>query len=139
MMAGQFLGDISPTQTWQALQNDVDAVLIDVRTRAEWTYVGGPDLSGLNKTVGQVEWLTFPAMKQNPRFLQDFRALRITPQQTVYLICRSGVRSRHAAELLAKHGYTTWNVADGFEGQIDGNSHRGVGGWRAEGLPWKQS
>jgi rhodanese-related sulfurtransferase len=139
MMSGQFLGDVSPIQTWKNLQNEAQAVLVDVRTRAEWTFVGRPDLTSLGKSVAQAEWLVFPAMKRNSRFFEDFRAQGITPQQLVYLICRSGVRSRQAAILLAERGYITYNVADGFEGQIDGNSHRGVGGWRAEGLPWKQS
>ena len=136
---GQFLGDVGPTQTWRDLQNRVETVLVDVRTRPEWAYVGGPDLASLGKPVAQVEWLVFPTMQHNPRFLKELQAHGVTPEQTVYLICRSGVRSRQAAEWLAAHGYTTYNVADGFEGQLDANGHRGVGGWRAEKLPWRQS
>ena len=98
-----------------------------------------PDLTRLGKAVAKAEWRVFPAMKRNPRFVEDLRAQGITPRQLVYLICRSGVRSREAAKLLAERGYTTYNVADGFEGQINGNGHRGMGGWRAEGLPWRQS
>lgn len=138
-MPDQFLGDVSPIQAWENLQTEAGAVLVDVRTRAEWTFVGGPDLTSLGKAVAQAEWLVFPAMKRNPRFVEDLKAQGITPRQLVYLICRSGVRSREAAKLLAEKGYTTYNVADGFEGQIDGNGHRGMGGWRAEGLPWRQS
>ena len=136
---GQFLGDVSPTETWRALQNHAEAILVDVRTRAEWAFVGGPDLVRLGKTVVQVEWVVFPSMERNPRFVKELQAKGVTPQQPVYLICRSGVRSRQAAELLAERGFTTYNVTDGFEGQIDGNGHRGVGGWRAEKLPWKQA
>ena len=138
-MPEQFLGDVSPIQAWENLQTEASAVLVDVRTRAEWTFVGGPDLTSLGKPVAKAEWLVFPAMKRNPKFVEDLRAQGITPRQAVYLICRSGVRSREAAKLLAERGYTTYNVADGFEGQINGNGHRGMGGWRAEGLPWKQS
>lgn len=136
---GRFLGDIDPVQTWRNLQSDPEAVLVDVRTVAEWAYVGGPDLSDLNKSVVYVEWLTFPAMELNPHFLEELKAQGVGPGPDVYLICRSGVRSRHAAEWLASNGYTTYNVADGFEGQLDAESHRGSGGWRAEGLPWRQS
>lgn len=136
---GQFLGDVSPTEAWRALQDHAEAILVDVRTRAEWAFVGGPDLARLGKTVVQVEWAVFPGMERNPRFVKEFQAKGITPQQPVYLICRSGVRSRQAAERLAERGYTTYNVADGFEGQIDRHGHRGVGGWRAEQLPWKQT
>ena len=135
---GRFLGNISSTEVWRNLQQGVEAVLVDIRTRAEWTYVGGPDLSSLGKNVIQVEWLVFPSMERNPRFLRDLQAQGIAPGRLVYLICRSGIRSRGAAEFLAGRGYTTHNVADGFEGPIDGDGHRGASGWRAEGLPWKQ-
>lgn len=137
--SGQFMGDVSPTQTWQALQSEPEAVLVDIRTRAEWAFVGGPDLASLGKPVIQVEWQTFPGMERNPRFVKDLQAAGVTPQQPVYLICRSGIRSRDAAEWLARLGYTTYNVAEGFEGPIDINGHRGASGWRAEQLPWRQS
>ena len=136
---GRFLGDISSAQVWQNLQHEAVAVLVDIRTRAEWTFVGGPDLSSLGKSLLQVEWLVFPTMERNPRFVRELQAQDITPGQLVYLICRSGIRSRDAAEFLAERGYTTYNVADGFEGPIDDNGHRGASGWRAEQLPWRQS
>ena len=137
--SGRFLGDIGSIQTWQALQSQPEAVLVDIRTRAEWTYVGGPDLSSLGKSVIQVEWQVFPSMERNPRFVRELQAQGIAPGRLVYLICRSGIRSRDAAEFLTERGYATYNVAAGFEGPIDGNGHRGVSGWRAEQLPWKQS
>lgn len=138
-MQGKFIGDVSPMQTWRDLQEKAAAILVDVRTMAEWAYVGGPDLTGLNKSVICIEWLRFPAMDPNPQFLEELQASGVTQEQDLYLICRSGARSRQAAELLALYGYTTYNVADGFEGQLDAGGHRGVGGWRAEGLPWRQS
>ncbi|MBK8183579.1 MAG: rhodanese-like domain-containing protein [Candidatus Competibacteraceae bacterium] len=138
-MQGEFIGDVSPLQAWESLQRQGETVLVDVRTYAEWAYVGGPDLSSLNKPVVRIEWLMFPTMAQNPGFIKELQAEGIDPPQVVYLLCRSGVRSRQAAEWLAAHGYTTYNVADGFEGQLDGDGHRGMGGWRAVGLPWKQS
>lgn len=139
VVLGRFGGDVTPVETWQALQNQPEAVLVDVRTGAEWTYVGGPDLSTLGKTVIQVEWLVFPRMERNPRFLRELQTQGVTPGQQVYLICRSGIRSRDAAEFLAERGYATFNVADGFEGPLGNEGHRGASGWRAEGLPWKQS
>jgi rhodanese-related sulfurtransferase len=57
----------------------------------------------------------------------------------VYFICRSGVRSRHAAEAATAAGLgPAYNVLDGFEGQLDRERHRGIGGWKADGLPWVQ-
>ena len=137
--SGRFLGSVGSTQTWRALHKQPEAVLVDIRTQAEWKYVGVPDLSGLGKSLMQVEWQVFPSMERNPRFLRELQARSITPGRLVYLICRSGIRSRDAAEFLAERGYTVYNVADGFEGPIDGDGHRGGSGWRAEGLPWKQS
>ena len=138
-MTGHFAGDVSPEQAWQRLSDTSDAVLLDVRTKAEWVFVGGPDLAALGRTVVQVEWQSFPGLARNPDFVGDFRARGIATNRPVYVICRSGVRSRAAAEALAEAGYTTHNVADGFEGQLDPAGHRGLGGWRAAGLPWKQT
>ena len=136
---GQFLGNLSAAEVWYKLQNDAEAVLIDIRTRAEWAFVGGPDLSSLGKTALQVEWQIFPNMERNPRFVRELQAQGVTPGQPIYLICRSGIRSRAAAEFLAERGYITYNVTDGFEGPINEQGHRGASGWRAERLPWKQS
>lgn len=138
-MSGKFAGDLGPQQAWQALTETAGAVLLDVRTKAEWTFVGGPDLSGLGRDVLQIEWQTFPTLARNGAFLEEFRAKAVATDRPLFVICRSGVRSRAAAEALADLGYTTYNIADGFEGQIDQSGHRGVGGWRALGLPWKQT
>jgi len=131
-MVGRFVGDVSPRITWQGLVADPEAVLIDVRTRAEWAYVGGPDLSSLKRPVIQVEWQQFPNGTLNPKFADEVAAKGVGPEHPVYLICRSGVRSLAAAGLLAD--------AYGFEGQIDAAGHRGtLNGWKAEDLPWRQS
>ena len=138
-MAGRFVGDVSCAETWRALAENEKAVLIDVRTRAEWSYVGLPDLSSLKRPLIQVEWQSFPTGERNPNFVGEVVGKGVAPDRPVYLICRSGVRSAAAAEILAMRGYTTFNVADGFEGQIDPAGHRGsLGGWKVAGLPWKQ-
>ncbi len=139
-MAGRFVGDVSCGEAWRALAESESAVLVDVRTRAEWSYVGLPDLSSLKRPVIQVEWQSFPGGERNPAFVDEVIARGVGPERPVYLLCRSGVRSRAAAEALAARGYTTYNITDGFEGQIDAAGHRGVGnGWKVAGLPWKQS
>lgn len=136
---GSFGGHVSATETWRRLQEQSDAVLVDIRTHAEWAFVGFPDLADLDSALLQVEWQQFPGMERNPRFLRELQAQGVTRHHSVYLICRSGIRSRAAAEFLAQQGYVTYNVADGFEGPLDERGHRGGSGWRAEGLPWKQS
>ena len=54
-------------------------------------------------------------------------------------ICRSGMRSHHAACLASQAGYNgSDNVLEGFEGDKDASGQRGkAGGWRQAGLPWK--
>jgi rhodanese-related sulfurtransferase len=139
-MTGQFVGDISPREAWDKLAADPQAVLVDVRTAAEWAWVGGPDLSALQRAAIQVEWQSFPSSQRNPDFAAEVAAEGAGPGNPVFLLCRSGVRSRAAAGLLAGLGYTTYNIANGFEGQIDRAGHRGgLNGWKVDGLPWTQS
>jgi rhodanese-related sulfurtransferase len=63
-----------------------------------------------------------------------------TKESELFFICRSGARSRMAAEAMANVGYRRCrNVADGFEGPLDADRHRGqVAGWKAAGLAWAQ-
>lgn len=138
-MTGSFKGDVQPAVAWKGLQDQGQSVLLDVRTQPEWLFVGAPDLAEISRPVVQVSWQVFPTMARNPNFLGELAAKGVAPDQPVYVLCRSGARSRAAAEFLAEQGYTTYNIADGFEGQIDAHKHRGNGGWRAAGLPWKQS
>lgn len=135
-----YAGDIVSTEAWKILVEDPGAVLVDVRTLAEWSYVGVPDLGPLGKAACFVEWQRFPTMDRNPDFANEVAAGGITTEQTVLLLCRSGARSGHAAAQLTSLGYANcFNVVDGFEGGLDPNSHRGrLGGWKASDLPWKQ-
>lgn len=136
-----YAGDVDPTATWQALSEDPGAVLIDVRTDAEWRFVGLPDLSSMGKRTALVSWQGYPDMGLNPGFVEQVRAAGVTEAQSLYLICRSGQRSRDAAIALTASGFPTcFNVAEGFEGPMDEAAHRGgVAGWKARGLPWRQS
>jgi rhodanese-related sulfurtransferase len=136
-----YAGDVSPEDAFSALMDDPDAVLVDVRTRPELAYVGFPDLAGIGKRLVAVEWQQFPTGAQNPRFLEELAAHGVRPDQSVYFICRSGARSRFAAELATASGFAeAYNVAGGFEGPPDATGHRGTtAGWKAEGLPWRQT
>ncbi|HVJ54648.1 MAG TPA: rhodanese-like domain-containing protein [Aliidongia sp.] len=140
-MTESYAGDISPTRAWQTLGEDKDAVLVDVRTRPEWSYVGLPDLSSLAKPVVKIEWQSWPDGTVNAAFADEIAAAGIRPDQKVLLLCRSGVRSKAAAELLTARGWRNcYNISGGFQGKHDGAKHRGmVEGWQHEGLPWTQS
>jgi len=117
-------------QAWELLEQ-ASAVLIDVRTTAEWTFVGVPDLSALGKEPRMVEWTRFPTDEPNPDFLTQATA-DLDREQPVLLLCRSGARSRAAAEEMAANGFTnTYNVSAGFEGPLADDGHR-HGGWKDE-------
>ena len=136
-----YAGDISPTDTYAALRDNPDAALVDVRTTAEWQFVGQPDLSSLNKQPVNIEWQIYPSMDVNAGFANAIKAAGLSPEQPIYFLCRSGVRSKAAAAAMTAAGYTAcYNIDNGFEGAPDANKHRGtVNGWQADGLPWVQS
>jgi rhodanese-related sulfurtransferase len=136
--------DVSVHDTWARLEADPRAVLVDVRTRAEWAFVGIPDLSPLGRQVLTLEWQSFPDSRIDPNFADRveaaLRAAGTEKTDEVFFICRSGGRSRMAADVMAAAGYRRChNVAEGFEGPLDGTRHRGqLAGWKAAGLPWVQ-
>lgn len=132
--------DISPAATWEALSQDPAATLIDVRTDAEWNFVGVPDLSAIGKQVVLIPWQVYPAMQVNGAFAEHLHKAGLTAESKLYFICRSGARSLVAGQAAQQAGFPhAFNVADGFEGPVDAEGHRGqVGGWKATGLPWRQ-
>lgn len=135
-----YAGDITPAQAWDRLKSDPTAKLVDVRTQAEWVYVGVPDLAGLGKQPILVQWQTFPTMGRNDAFADQLKGQGIGSGDTLLFLCRSGVRSKAAAELMTQLGFAaSYNIVDGFEGPLDGDRHRGAAsGWKAAGLPWVQ-
>ena len=136
-----YAGDLNPAEAYELLQSRPDAVLVDVRTRAEWAYVGTPDLSGLGREVVLAEWVSFPDGARNPQFLDLVTAASAGKDGPVVFLCRSGVRSVAAAEVATAAGFAeAYNVTEGFEGPPDGTGHRGTAaGWKVRGLPWRQS
>ena len=136
-----FAGDIPVEEAWAVLRDERDATLIDVRTDAEWSYVGVPDLTGLGKQPLLVSWQRFPDMAINAEFIEMLHRAGLSLDAANLFICRSGVRSRAAALVMAAEGFSRcYNVAEGFEGDKDASQHRGTtGGWKAAGLPWIQS
>ena len=138
-----YAGDVAPEEAWRVLKSDSGAILVDVRTRPEWAFVGVADLSEAGKEPVLLEWQQFPTMSLNPGFVPDLAgALGAAGKNTpVFFLCRSGVRSRSAAIAMAKAGFEAcYNIIGGFEGELDAGRHRGGrSGWKAAGLPWVQS
>jgi len=127
--------NLLPSEAWALLQQDPGVLFLDIRMAIESLYVGRPP------GVINIPWYEFPELTPDPsHFVQAVEKEAKSKDQTVMLICRSGVRTVDAAIALEKAGFTqVVNVLDGFEGQLDDEGHRStVGGWRFEGLPWEQ-
>lgn len=142
MSDGNYAGDVSPTYAFEVLNAEADAGLIDVRTKAEWSFVGVPDLSPIGKSASFIEWIMYPDMSANPSFLTEVeRVAGANRDAAIFFVCRSGQRSRKAAIVATAAGFTrAYNVEDGFEGPLDGERHRSfAGGWKLSGLPWVQT
>jgi len=138
--------EATPQETWEALKSNSTAVLVDVRTIAEWGYIGLPVLDALGKEVLKVEWLEFPGMTRNEHFAEELLSqLGAEDPSAIYFLCRSGVRSLYAAKALltkiegSNRNIKCINVLEGFEGDHDEYKHRGtINGWKVRGLPWSQ-
>jgi rhodanese-related sulfurtransferase len=136
-----YAGDVTAATAWKILSESKDAVLVDVRTRAEWNYVGLPELASIGKKPALLEWQVFPSMQQNPEFVATLGQAIADKAVPLLFLCRSGARSAAAAKAMTAAGYSTClNVADGFEGPLDAQGKRGsAAGWKATGLPWRQT
>lgn len=136
--------DVSVLDVWKRLESDTKAQLVDVRTRPEWAFVGVPDVSKLGRRVLMIEWQTFPDSRVDPGFQDRLKGLLdeagVMNDADLFFICRTGGRSRMAAEAMAAAGYARChNVTEGFEGPLDADRHRGkLAGWKSAGLPWVQ-
>ena len=135
-----YSGDVTPQAAWNQLAMEPNAILIDVRTDAEWQYVGVPDLTTLDKEVVKIAWKVFPSMTVNEKFVDSLSALVADKHAVLLFLCRSGVRSKEAAAAMTAAGCQhCYNILEGFEGDLDEAKHRGVkGGWKFHALPWKQ-
>ena len=101
--------EVDVAATWEGLTSGPRSQLVDVRTRAEWTYVGIPDLGPIGKRAVLVEWQTFPDQSVDARFVErlagELKALGVQLDDDLYFICRSGSRSLAAAKAMAEAGY----------------------------------
>jgi rhodanese-related sulfurtransferase len=143
--SSSYAGDVSAVDAWRDLSETPEATLVDVRTAAEWAYVGVPSLDRIGKKPLLVEWDDFPSGALVPDFIGRLKSALaksgVGPDAPVYFLCRSGNRSRHAAIAATAAGYRhAYNIELGFEGRLDADRHRGTAGsWKAEDLPWVQS
>lgn len=130
-----YAGAVTPQQAFALLQEDASIKLVDVRTKAERDWVGQVKIDGAQHHA--IEWNLYPQSTQNPAFLDDLDKIADKDQVLLFL-CRSGVRSRHAAKAATERGYTNcFDILQGFEGNKDGEGHRKtIEGWCFAQLPW---
>jgi len=139
------VGDVTPLEAWALLEGDAKAQLVDVRTVAEWNFVGVPDLATLDRSAVTIEWSAFPGMARNEQFeaqlAAKLKAHGAGADTPIVFLCRSGARSLAAAKAMAAKGYSRcFNIAGGFEGDLDTERHRGRrNGWKQAGLSWTQT
>jgi len=132
--------NLLPKMAVEKLQNNPQALFVDVRSKAEYKYVGYPENSIL------IPWIDDPDWEPNPEVFSDSVMQELDGRENllnteIILICRSGYRSNDALKCLENKGFTqVSHVASGFEGDLDENDHRGnLNGWRHDGMPWSQS
>lgn len=130
-----YAGAVTPEEAYALLQGDPRVKLIDVRTNAERDWIGRVTIPAAQHAA--VEWSTWPGGMPNASFAEQLAQVA-SPDDVLLFLCRSGVRSRHAARVATEHGYPdAFDILEGFEGDKDGEGHRKtVGGWCKAGLPW---
>ena len=138
--ANGYDGDVTPHTAYKILSRDAAANLVDVRTSAEWTFVGIPDVSSIHQEAKFISWQMFPEMRLNADFINMLEAAIPDKTSPVLFLCRSGARSASAARHAKANGYeSSFNIAGGFEGEANLEHHRGgVNGWKSDNLPWVQ-
>lgn len=140
--------NIDPSSAYALAASDPNVYILDVRSAAEWQWVGHP---GKNKAgagaglAGKVVNIAYQIDYKgefvvNPSFLTDVAEIfGSTPNVTLITMCRSGHRSSLSAALLEAAGYRVMNMVTGFEGGTDASGYRTVNGWKMLGLPYSFS
>ena len=145
-----FIEECEPSLAYQKLIQDDFCYLIDVRSKAEWNFVGYPNSKNMKNDIIFCEWAFYPLMQENPYFNDEILSkLNLKSCKKLFFICRSGSRSLHAAYSVQatltqqqniKNTIKCINVKFGFEGDLSRDKRRGFSnGWKFSGLPWKQS
>ena len=129
----QHVKEITPQEAFKKLEGP-STYLIDVRSIAEYVFVGHPD------TAFNIPLLFWSEKEQklvpNENFLEDIQA-RFKKEDVLIFICRSGGRSLKAAEMAYKVGFANvFSINEGFEGTKDERGRRTVNGWKNRNLPY---
>lgn len=161
----QEIKKILSIEAYDMLNSVPDSYLLDVRTRAEYQFVGHPvgaylfpymELTTEMTKVG--EFVEYRTDNKNKAFIQEIGKV-FKKTDNLLIICRDGTRSAIAAKELFDAGFkNVFDVEDGFEGpefpafkdsnknkfyrqlakrnKVAGFNHRRKYGWQWWGLPW---
>lgn len=129
----QEVADISAEETFELLK-EPDTYLVDVRSIAEYVFVGHPEMA---HNIPLTFW---DELKQdlvpNETFLEDVKS-RFKAEDRLIFICRSGGRSQRAARMARQAGFTKLlNITLGFEGEKNAEGYRVINGWKNRQLPY---
>lgn len=161
----QEVEDILSIEAYNRLQTIPDTFLIDVRTRAEYQFVGHwehaylfPYMFLTSKPAKAGEGYEYLFNQPNEAFIEEISKV-FNKKDNLIIICRDGTRSASAAKELAENGFeNVFNVKHGFEGEefpyfenpdlnrlyknmarqnkVTGFIPRRHYGWKWWGLPW---
>jgi rhodanese-related sulfurtransferase len=125
--------EISSQKAFQMLKNP-STYLVDVRSIAEYVFVGHPEMAyNIPLMFWSEERQRFIS---NQNFLADIES-RFKKDDILIFICRSGGRSFSAATMVRQSGFLkVFNIKEGFEGESDENGYRSINGWKNSGLPY---
>lgn len=126
--------DLTPEEAYNFLVQNEKAVIVDVRSQAEYAFVGHPPRA---YNLPMMFWDSGSySFKPNPNFKKELGATFATDIPVIF-ICLGGGRSAKAAEAAVSLGFTeVYNVVEGFEGEEDSEGHRSVNGWKNSNLPY---
>lgn len=143
---------VDAKETYEMMKKDPKVILVDVRTPAEWQFVGYTKMAQIMVPSVFFKYDAIDDKKpryrdiMNPNFISEFEeaAAKIgADEDTTYVImCRSGAtRAQPAAKALWQYGYkNVYIMTDGFEGgklkDGDRKGYRLKAGWKYNGYPW---
>jgi rhodanese-related sulfurtransferase len=138
---------VTAKEAYEKWKADPETIkIIDVRTPEEYLFLGHPTMAWKIPVAAQsYKW--DPEKGKFPMSIySDFveRVKEIAkPEESLFLMCRSGGRSAIAVNLLAQAGFTqVYQIIDGFEGDTveDPDSvfvgQRLKNGWKNSVCPW---
>ena len=126
-----------PREAYAAATGPEDALLVDVRTRAEWTYVGVPVLEGAHHDVAFVEWSTFPDGQVNERLRRRGarRGARAGAPGLPAVPLRRALEGRRRRADRGRVSARRSTCSRASRARTTTTGHRTVAGWKVAGLP----